>query len=155
MKSKHAAHPHHKEDADEPPVTEAVVEERKPATEPWRAENAPDSPRKRGLLGVNKSKPGHTLRWVRLDAVDRRKNQGYELATAADFNATPDENGMIRRNELVLMTVPDEVYNQRRSEIHRMTLEQSQAPKREYLRERAHASRQAGHELADEDRDRE
>ena len=128
---------------------------RKPATEPWKAETAEDSPRKRGILGLSKGKTGHELRWVRLDSVERRKNQGYELATPEDFDAKPDENGMIRRNELVLMTVPKDVYAARRKEVNAMTAAQTAAPRREYLRERQEASRRTGTNLSDEGRDEE
>jgi hypothetical protein len=154
--SKHVTH-HRKERDDEETPKEATAAtetaERRPATEPWDAQNAPDSPRKKGLLGISKSKKGHEVRWVRYDLVDRRKNQGYKLATPEDFDATPDENGMIRRNELVLMVVPTEVYEQRRQEIANFTKQQSEAPRQEYLRERAAASRQAGEDLSTHDRD--
>lgn len=138
----------------EMPDTDASVQasapEKKKATQPWTPDDAPDSSRKRGMLGVSKSKEGHELRWVRMDSIDRRKNQGYTLAEPGDFDATPDENGMIRRNELVLMVVPTEVYLQRRSAIAKTTDALTAAPRKEFLRDRENASRQSGHNLSDE-----
>lgn len=122
----------------------------KPPTSPWKADAAPDHPRKRGMLGVPNGKDGFELRWVRLDAVDRRKNQGYVLATPEEFDAQPDENGMIRRNELVLMVVPTEVYLARRREIAKATEAQAAGPRKQFLNEREAASRQSGHNLNDQ-----
>ncbi|HTG45207.1 MAG TPA: hypothetical protein VK633_11820 [Verrucomicrobiae bacterium] len=144
MKPHQKAEKHDESDDDVVPVA------KKAPTEPWSAENAPDSPRKHGLLGVAKGKEGHELRWVRADAIDRRKNQGYVLATPKDFDATPDENGMIRRNELVLMVVPKEVYDARREDIAKATKAQASGPRKEFLRERDAASRASGHNLSDE-----
>lgn len=164
MKTRHKAEKHHEASGDTPETAEtaeqkaaaaAPAAEGKPATEPWNPENAPDSPRRRGILGLSRNKEGHELRWVRLDSVDRRKNQGYVLAKPEDFDATPDENGMIRRNELVLMVVPTEVYEKRRQEVAKITAEQSAAPKREFLRERAAASRKSGTDLSTGERDEE
>lgn len=144
MKSKH-------KEEETPEESNAIAEpEKKKATQPWSPDNTADSPRKRGMLGLSKTKEGHEVRWVRLDSIDRRKNQGYTLATPDDFDATADENGMIRRNELVLMVVPTEVYLARRKEIARQTEAQTAAPCKEFLREREAASRASGHNLSDE-----
>ena len=149
MKTKNAS------DHDKMPDTDqsvaAATAGKKTATKPWSADDAPDAPRKHGMLGVSKGKEGHTLRWVRMDSIDRRKNQGYALAEAGDFDATPDENGMIRRNELVLMVVPNEVYEARRSAVAKQTEAQAAAPRKEFLRERDAASRQSGHNLNDKE----
>ena len=130
---------------------------RKPATEPWAAENAPDSATRRGYLGLSRTKKGFQTRWVRYDAVDRRKGQGYVLAKAEDFDATADENGMIRRNELVLMVVPKETFDARRVENEKQTKLQAKSAKREFLQEREAAGRKLGHSLAvrGEERDEE
>ncbi len=127
--------------------------ETKAATEPWSPTSAPDHASKRGTLGLPHGKKGFELRWVRIDAVDRRKYMGYVLATPADFDATPDENGMIRRNELVLMVVPKDVYDARRKEVAEKTKLQTTAPRKEFLREREKASRQSGHNLSDKEED--
>jgi len=123
---------------------------KKAPTKPWKDDSTPDNPRKRGMLGLAKGKEGYELRWVRLDSVDRRKNQGYELATPEEFDATPDENGMIRRNELVLMVVPTEVYLARRNAIAKTTEAQTAAPRKDFEREREVASHQSGHNLNDD-----
>lgn len=132
-------------------TADAAQDEGKVPTEPWSPTAAPDHASKRGLLGLPNGKKGFALRWVRRDAVDRRKNQGYTLATPSDFDATPDENGMIRRNELVLMIVPKDVYDARREEVAKFTAAQKAAPRKEFLREREKASRQSGHNLSDRD----
>jgi hypothetical protein len=120
----------------------------KPATEPWLPENAPDSARRKGLLGISRDKKGYELRWVRYDAVDRRKAQGYVLATPEEFDATADENGMIRRNELVLMVVRKEQYDARRDAVQAQTKLQTKSAKREFLQEREAAGQKLGHSLA-------
>lgn len=130
------------------------VKATKPATEPWLPENAPDSARRKGLLGISRDKKGFELRWVRFDAVDRRKAQGYALATPSEFDATPDENGMIRRNELVLMVVRKEEYDSRRDAVQAQTRLQAKSAKREFLKERGAAERQLGHTLAVRGEDR-
>lgn len=123
----------------------------KKATEPWSPTVAPDHASKRGLLGLPNAKKGFELRWVRIDAIDRRKNLGYTLATPSDFDASPDENGMIRRNELVLMVVPKDIYDARREDVAKITAAQKAAPRKEFLREREKASRQSGHNLSDKE----
>lgn len=130
---------------------------KKPATEPWMAENAPDSAARRGYLGLSRNKRGFQTRWVRYDSVDRRKGQGYVLARPEDFDSTPDENGMIRRNELVLMIVPKETYDARRDAVSAQTKLQTKSAKREFLKEREEAGRKLGHSLAirGEERDEE
>lgn len=130
-----------------PPVRPAAASKRS-VTEPWKAENAPGSARRQGLLAVSRGKQGFELRWVRQDAIDRRKAQGYVLATPEDFDATPDENGMIRRNELVLMVVPKETYDARRAAVAVQTKLQKKSAKRDFLQAREAASRQLGHNLA-------
>ena len=132
-------------------VEERAESKAKAPTEPWDADEAENSARKHGILGLPKGKKGHQLRWVREDSIDRRKNQGYVLAKPEDFDATPDENGMIRRNELVLMVVPNEVYDARRQDIAKTTAAQSAGPRREFLREREAASQASGHNMADRD----
>ncbi len=145
--------PKHKEEDASDDQAAAAETQKKKATQPWAPESAADAPHKRGMLGIAKGKEGHQLRWVRFDAIDRRKNQGYALASPADFDATPDENGMIRRNELVLMVVPTEVYEARRAEVAKQTEAQKAAPRKEFLREREAASRQSGHNLSDENQE--
>lgn len=129
----------------------------KPATEPWLPENAPDSARRKGLLGIARDKRGFVLRWVRFDSIDRRKAQGYVLATPEEFGAIPDDNGMIRRNELVLMVLPKETYEVRRDAVAAQTLLQKKSAKREFLREREAAGKKLGHSIAisGEDQDEE
>lgn len=162
MKTKHKAVKKHEEEA-APETASAAPEElepslagndpepepvKKPATEPWMAENAPDSAARRGYLGLSRNKKGFQTRWVRYDSVDRRKAQGYVLAKAEDFDSTADENGMIRRNELVLMVVPKETFDARREEVQKQTKLQAKSAKREFLQERQAAERKLGHSLA-------
>ena len=142
-------HPRDKHESAEEAEANAAAAKKSP-TKPWKSDSTPDHPMKHGLLGVPNGKEGYELRWVRYDSVDRRKNQGYELATPEEFDATPDENGMIRRNELVLMMVPTEVYLQRRNRIAKQTEDQTSAPRKEFLREREAAARQSGSNLSDE-----
>lgn len=133
----------------EPELDEPTpVKQSKPATEPWMAENAPDSAARRGYLGLSRNKKGFQTRWVRYDSVDRRKAQGYVLAKAEDFDSTADENGMIRRNELVLMVVPKEIFDGRREEVAQQTKLQAKSAKREFLQERQAAEKKLGHSLA-------
>jgi hypothetical protein len=159
MKSNTKHYQAHEEPKPENILPEEVPEpavERKPARR-----LSPGAPRTRRIARARRGSwafqktPGHVLRWVRLDAVDRRKNQGYVLATPEEFDSTPDENGMIRRNELVLMLVPDHVYQKRRLEVAALTKQQSQAPSKSIIRARAQASRQSGHNLSDDNRDEE
>ena len=158
MKTKHHKTGRHEDDTtteESNSAAEATETHRRPATEPWDAENAAGSPKRHGLLGLPKTKKGYELRWVRYDSIDRRKNQGYSLATPEDFDATPDENGMIRRNELVLMTVPKDVYDARRQQNRKQAELQATSAKREFLTERDKASRETGHNMRDNDRDEE
>lgn len=134
-------------------VEEKASVVRKAATEPWSPDSKDDSPRKRGMLGLLKGKKGFELRWVRQDKVDQRKMQGYALAQPADYDCQPDENGMVRRNELVLMEVPVHIYDQRRKDVSTQSDLMSKAAKAEFLKERNKASRESGHNLSDDDRD--
>lgn len=134
---------------------QVAAAERKAATEPWNPEEHPDHSRKRGALGLLKARKGFEVRWVREDKVDQRKMQGYVLAKPEDYDCEADEKGMVRRNELVLMEVPIHVYEQRRSEAAKQSDLLSKSAKKEFLDERARASRESGHNLSDEDRDQE
>ena len=129
---------------------QVAAAERKAATEPWKAENAPNHPRKHGSLAVAEARKGFEIRWVREDSIDRRKMQGYQLANPKDYDLQADEKGMVRRNELVLMEIPTELYEERRANVNKQTDLQSQAAKKEFENE----SRKAGVSLREEDRDR-
>lgn len=142
-----------KKEKEAPEEKAEKAETRSAPTEPWKAESHADHPRKKGLLGLASVKDGYNVRWVRQDKVDQRKMQGYVVAEPAAYGCQADENGMIRRNELVLMEVPTEVYDERRQAVVKQSELMRKAAKSEFLKDRAKASRESGHNLSDDERD--
>jgi hypothetical protein len=124
-----------------------------PANEPWNAENDPNHPSRRGILGVHKKRKGFEQRWVRHDSIDRRKMEGYVLAKPEHYDGlmTGDEKGMIRRNELVLMEAPTELVQARRDQAQLQADQQQRSAKQSFKDERERLSRQSGHDLSDEE----
>lgn len=61
--------------------------------------------------------PAYRHRWVRKDKVEIRKHQGWEIVQKGDAgapNATKSEpDGTITCNELILMRMPQQVYQRR------------------------------------------
>lgn len=113
------------------------------ATEPWAAENDPNHPTHRGILAVHHKRKGFVARWVNENQVDRRKMQGYTLAKPGDYNVE-GEDGKVRRNEMILMDIPQAEYDKNRAGIHKRTEDLARSAKADYRREVGDASRRTG-----------
>ena len=71
-------------------------------TKPWNSDENPWSGQK---LNVKHQKDGFIVRWTRPNKVGNRKSEGYTICKPADYRVS-GVDGMIMKNELVLMELP-------------------------------------------------
>jgi hypothetical protein len=78
---------------------DAAIKESKP----WNSDENPWSGQK---LDVKFKRPGFIVRWCRPNKVGHRKTEGYTICRPSDYKMT-GVDGMIMKNELVLMELPE------------------------------------------------
>jgi hypothetical protein len=127
-----------KKHKDEEADTEVFVEEeRKPATEPWKPPLSGEAqPWRANYTRVPKVREGYTARWVREDLVEQRIMQGYTIAKGDYYGIQPNEEGYIKRRELVLM-------DQRETDAEAFRKRQAQDAKRQVARAAAEVNAEA------------
>jgi hypothetical protein len=107
-------------------------------TRPWTREGKMRYQRK--LLDTTGSRAGFRKRWTRIDMIEQRLAQGYRLANPSDYGELirkevgeegQTQPGVIRRREMVLMEIPEEMSNEIRAhyaEQRRRMTQAAQAP---------------------------
>lgn len=121
---------------------EPIVEKpKKPPTKPWNADNNPWS---LDMLKLTKKRRGFRVRFFRGDdeSIQKRQQQGWLVANCKDYDLEAKivgEEGKIdttvRRRELVLMELPEELGLQRDAYIRHKTDRQTALKSADALRE--------------------
>lgn len=137
------------EPEDLPSPSEARHED---ATRPWDKPSS-NVPWSMDLLRapVSQKRKGFVTRWVTEMRIPMREAQGYRIADPKAYGVTPDRNGRISRNELVLMEIPDDVYDKRRLGIQEFTDRQTRSTKAGVRKAARDIERQSGHRVEVED----
>ena len=78
-------------------------------TKPW---NSDENPWSGASLNVNAKRPGFVVRWCRPNKVGNRKTEGYTICKPKDYKMIGTD-GMIMKNELVLMELPQHLADSR------------------------------------------
>ena len=105
------------------PVKEAI---KKQPTRPWDADNNPWT---LDLLKVMHKRKDFRLRWVNRDSVQKKQEQGWLVANKKDYGGLGDavvgeesaDGTVIRRREMVLLEMPEELARQRDAFIRHKT----------------------------------
>jgi hypothetical protein len=93
------------------------------------------------LLRVEDKKQGRAYKWAREDNVDRLREEGWEVCQDTGLRIDQVEGDgtsvdtTIRRRELVLMEMPEELAESRREHYRRKAEEQLQAIRERYQEE--------------------
>lgn len=90
----------------------------KTTTKPW---NADENPWSLDLLRIQKKRPGFHVRWTTADGLQRKIEQGWIVADRKNYGGVTDtvageesKNGsMIKRRELILIEISDELFQAR------------------------------------------
>ena len=99
----------------------ALQTEENTETAPWNASENPWNADKVKTAGRHK---GFRPRFVPLYRVDNKKTEGWVIAKASDYNeSSPD--GTVRRNELILMEIPEGLAIQREKHFSDLTKKRS------------------------------
>lgn len=126
--------------------------ETKQATKPWNAEGNPWS---LNLLKLQRKHPGFRCKWVNPDNILIRQDQGWKIANIKDYGGTTDivagEEGKldttIKRREMILMEIPEELARQRELFYHhKANAAMEAANKRAESSNEAADVRKAGHD---------
>ena len=127
-------------------MVEAEAEKRvdekpiKKATTPWNAE---DNPWHMDLLKLNKKREGFRTRFFRGndDSIEKRLQQGWTVANCSDYGLKEKVLGeqgkldtTVRRRELILMEMPEELAKQRDAYVREKTDRQTAMKSADALR---------------------
>lgn len=100
-----------------------VVEE--PETSPWNSVDNPWNPDK---TKTKQKREGFRSRFVAPEKVENRKTEGWVIAKAKDYGEA-GMDGIVKRNELVLMEIPEERAKEREAYIASVTNRRSKSAK--------------------------
>lgn len=85
--------------------------EKAATTSPWDANECPWKP---DIFKTGKTKPGFKIHFSTQKNVQKRLDEGYKCARAEDWGSHSDgPDGILRREGMVGMELPIELYNQR------------------------------------------